>query len=298
MVFFSYALFPFLLFITLHIQKIQNKYYKFKYFNSALLAATGTSFLLFLNFENLTLENFQFLKDYKFYIAQAFSIFFIIIQIKIRKYNEENLTICYFVNFLSIAIIPFVSIFLMYIFEFKNTLEIEYKSFYHVIGLSASLFILSTLFYIDKLRNKSIKKVNWLITAFIIGSFATVFSSKLMQEYDPTNYMIVATIINFIAFITIFSAKEAKDYFELKKSLILNKNSYFIMAGFYCISLNINIFIISNIPAEYYSIIRNVGIILMNYFYSYYYENVNLINLKDSFILFIIIAVLAFFTMN
>lgn len=299
MVLFSYLLFPFLLFITLNIQKIQNKHYDFKYFNSAILALFGTAFLLIINFNKLNTEHFQFLKDYKFYIAQFLSIIYIIIQVKTRKYNEHNLNICYFANFLSIAIIPFVSILLMYLFKFENTIEIKYDNFYDVILLSVSLFILSFIFYLDKIKNKSINKINWLFASFLVGAFSVVFSSKLMQEYDPTNYMIVATFLNLIAFLIISFFKEINTIKKIKSlnySLIKHKSNYFFMVLGYCITLNINIFIISNIAAEHYSIVRNVGIILINYFYSYFYEKVNIVNVKDSVVLFLIISVLIIFT--
>ena len=64
----------------------------------------------------------------------------------------------------------------------------------------------------------------------------------------------------------------------------------------YCVTLYINTIIISNIPAEQYSIIRNVGIIIVNYAYTYHYENINLVNWKDSFVLGLMITALIYFT--
>lgn len=298
MVLLSYALFPILLSITLHIQRTQNKYYKTKYFNSAVLALCGAFFLLLLNINKINIENFEFVKDYKFYIAQLIQITSIIIQIKVRKHNENNLTICYFVNFLTIALIPFVSIFLMFLFEFKDTLEVEYKSLYHVLGLSLSLVLLSILFYIDKFKSKSINKVNWLIAGLFFSSFSIVFTTKLMQEYNATNYMIISSIINLIVFFLLASFKEEIYNNEFRKSLFSNKSDYIRLSLFYCGSLSLNIFIISNLPVEYYSIMRSVGIIFVNYIYSYYYDNINLVNIKDLTILSIIIMVLLFFTLN
>lgn len=295
----SLIIFPFLLLITIQIQRIQNTYYNFKYFNSSLIALIGFLFLLSINFEKIKFEEFLFLKDYKFYLAQLMSIIFIILQIKIRKINEKNLTVVYFIGFLSIALTPFASIFLMYLFDFKNTIEIEYKSFYHVIGLSSSLFIFSILFFLNKFKNKAIKSKKLLFISFILGSFCAVFSSKLMQEYNAINYMIVAGFINFIVFFIFSSFKEIKSFDkirELKKIILINRKSFIFMAIGYSITQILNIIIISNIASEYYSIIKTVLIVFVNYFYSYYFEKINIMNYRDTTILLMIILSLLYFT--
>lgn len=297
--FLSLTIFPFLLLITIHIQKIQNKYYKFKYFNSSLVAFFGFLFLLSVNHDKIELKEFIFLKDYKFYLAQLIAVFFIIIQIKARKLNENNLTIVYFIGFLSISITPFSSIFLMYVFNFQNTIEVEYKSFYHVIGLSISLIILSILFFLNKLKNRNINGFKVLFLSFLLGSFVSVFSSKLMQEYNAINYMISASVINFSIFIIFSLVKEIKGFdkiVELKNLIIVNKKSFLFMTTGYCIMQVLNIFIINNIAAEHYSIIKTIGFVFANYFYSYYIEKINIVNYRDSTILLMIILALLFFT--
>lgn len=295
----SLIIFPFLLLITIQIQKIQNTHYKFKYFNSSLIALIGFLFLLIINFKKIEFDEFLFLRDYKFYLAQLMSILFIILQVKIRKINETNLTVVYFIGFLSIALTPFASIFLMYLFDFKNTIEIEYKSFYHVIGLSSSLFFLSFLFFLNKFRNKSIKAKKLLFLSFILGSFCSVLSSKLMQEYNAINYMIAAGFINFIVFFIFSSFKEVKSFdkiIELKNIILINKKSFIFMSAGYCITQILNIVIISSIAVEYYSIIKTVGIVFINYFYSYYFEKTNIMNYRDTSILLMIILSLLYFT--
>lgn len=292
----SYWLFPVLLFTTLHVQKLQNDFYKFKYFNSTILSMIGAIFLISINFHRINVENLRFLLDYKFYLAQIAAITFMILQVKARKSNEQNLTICYFVNFMSIAIVPFVSIGIMYLFKFQNTIEIEYKNSYDVWLLCISLFVLSIFFYLDKLKSKSVNNIGLLISIFILGAFSGVFSSKMMQEYNPVTYMTVGTVFNVLVFFIIANIKERNNKSELFSTMKLHKRNYLFLCLGYCVTLYLNIIIISNLPTEYYSIIRNVGIILVNYIYAYYYENVNLFNVKDSIILFLIIAVLIHFT--
>ncbi len=299
MVLLCYWLFPILLSITVHIQKLQNQFYKYKYFNSALLAFVGSLFLLFTNINRVDYHDFTFLFDYRFYLSQIISVAFMIVQFKSRKINEKNVTICYFVNFLSLAIVPFVSIGLMYLFSFKNTIEVKYDSINDVYLLSLSLFILAVLFYIDKLKNKSVKGINVLIAAFFLGAISGVFGSKMMQEYNPVNYMIIATVFNLLVFMILSFLKEKKDFKENKTEQsvqLKDSKGYIFMVLGYCVTLYINTIIISNIPAEQYSIIRNVGIILVNYAYTYHYENINLVNFKDSFVLALMIFVLIYFT--
>lgn len=296
MVLLSYCLFPLLLLITLHIQKIQNEFYKIKYFNSTFISIVGAFFLSILYFNNFNYSSLSFLGDYRFYLAQFCAIFFMILQIKSRKLNEHNLTICYFVNFLSIAIVPFTSIFIISLFSFKNTIEITYNNQSDVYLLSLSLFVLSLIFYLDKLKKKSVNNVPLLILIFFVGSFSGVFSGKMMQEYNPFIYMTVATIFNIGIFAFISFLKEKKSYSHISSTLVENKKSYLILSIGYCVTLYLNILIISNLPVEYYSIIRNVGIILINYIYAYVVEKINLFNIKDSIILILIIAALIHFT--
>lgn len=293
---FIFALFPVLLFITVHIQKIQNEFYKSKYLNSTILSLVGASFLLLMNITKIDYHTFKFLLDYKFYLAQMISIVFMILQFKSRKSNENNLTICYFVNFLSLAIVPFVSIGLMYLFQFKNTLEVEYKSTSDIYLLSLSLFVLATFFYLDKFKHKAVHNVKVLVMVFIFGAVSGVFGSKMMQEYDPINYMMVATFFNLLIFGILSALKEKRKPTDERFINKGNIRKYSFMALGYCVTLYLNTIIISNIPAEQYSIIRNVGIILVNYVYTYYYDKINLVNFKDSFILILMIATLVYFT--
>lgn len=293
--------FPFLLLITIHVQKIQNKYYKFKYFKSGLIALSGSLFLLSVNIKNINSEEFIFLTDYKFYIAQFMGVLFIVNQVKVRKLNENNLTVVYFIGFLSIALAPFASIFLMYLFDFQNTIEVNYKSFYHVIGLSLSLLILSILFFLNKLKSSDIKGVNLLFLSFLLGSFASIFSAKLMQEHNAINYMITSSIINFLLFIGISTLKEVNSLDKIKEItnfIIEDKKSFLFITLGYCIMQILNIFIISNIAAEHYSIIKTIGFVFANYVYSYYIEKTNIINYRDLTILIMIIFSLLFFSLQ
>lgn len=299
MVLLCYWLFPILLAVTVHIQKLQNEFYKYKYFNSALLALVGSLFLVITNIARVDYHDFTFLKDYRFYLSQIISVIFMIVQFKSRKLNEHNVTICYFVNFLSLAIVPFVSIGLMHLFSFKNTIEVQYDSESDIYLLSLSLFVLAVFFYIDKLKSKSINGLNVLFMAFIFGAVSGVFGSKMMQEYNPVNYMIVATLFNLLVFIVLSLLKERREEKHNENTRKLNKNdfkNYMFMVMGYCVTLYINTIIISNIPAEQYSIIRNVGIIIVNYAYTYHYENINLVNWKDSFVLGLMITALIYFT--
>ena len=302
MIILSYWLFPLLLVVTVHIQKLQIEFYKYKYFNAAVLALVGTGFLLLTNFNKIDFHNFRFLLDYKFYLCQTIGVIFMILQFKARKNNEHNLTICYFVNFLSLAIIPFVSIGLMYLFSFKNTIEVQYDSPSDIYYLSISLFVLAILFYIDKFKSKSINNVKQLGLVFIFGAVSGVFGSKMMQEYDPVNYMMIATVFNVVVFSILSFVKEKKESVRLVSILEDGdkpksyKKDYIFMMLSYCVTLYINTIIISNIPAEQYSIIRNVGLILVNYVYTYHYDKINLMNFKDSFVLALMIFVLVYFT--
>lgn len=299
MVLLCYWLFPILLAVTVHIQKLQNEFYKYKYFNSALLALVGSIFLVITNIARVDYHDFTFLKDYRFYLSQIISVIFMIVQFKSRKLNEHNVTICYFVNFLSLAIVPFISIGLMHLFSFKNTIEVQYESKSDIYLLSLSLFVLAIFFYIDKLKSKSINGFKVLFMAFLFGAVSGVFGSKMMQEYNPVNYMIVATLFNLLVFIVLSLIKEKREKHHDESSRKFNKNdlrNYLFMVMGYCVTIYINTIIISNIPAEQYSIIRNVGIIIVNYAYTYHYENINLVNWKDSFVLCLMITALVYFT--
>lgn len=294
--FLSLAVFPMMLLSLLHVQRLQNKLYEFKYSNSRLLAIVGFVFLLIINFNNISWNNFSFLMDFKFYLTQIVGTTFMILQIKSRKANENNLTVCYFVNFATIAIIPLVSMIAYYLFEFNNTIEISYDNQYNIYILSAILLILSGIFYADKMKNKSVNNIGLLFAVFIIGAFSSVLGVKMIQEYHPISYMMVSTFSNIIIFSIVLLFKERKKIDRPIDSLMNNKNLYAALCISYCLTMILNMIIATNLASEHYAIIKSVGIIFANYGYTYYMEKVNLFNRRDSFILTLIIITLLYFT--
>lgn len=294
--FLSLAVFPMMLLSLLHVQRLQNKLYEFKYSNSRLLAVVGFLFLLSVNIRNISLDNFSFLMDFKFYITQIIATTFMILQIKVRKANENNLIVCYFANFATIAIVPVVSVIACYVLEFNNTIEINYNNKYDIIFLSIILLGLSAFFYAEKIKKKAINNKGLLFSVFIVGAFSSVLGVKMLQEYNPISYMLVSTLCNIIIFSVILVFKKNENNIKQIESFKNNKRLYVILCSSYCVTMILNMIIATNLASEHYAIIKNVGIIFANYGYTYYMEKVNLFNKRDSFILTLIIITLLYFT--
>lgn len=60
--------------LALHLQKIQNTFYTVKYTCSVIICLCGSLVLLAVNGRVITGDSFEFLGDYRFYLAQIFNI--------------------------------------------------------------------------------------------------------------------------------------------------------------------------------------------------------------------------------
>jgi hypothetical protein len=256
-------------------------------FFTTLFAALGIALYNFVDYENLTLKTgeFAFLSDYVFYIMIAFNI---INQLAIRKFtksNETNLVYMSMTNFLFLALIPIVSVIAIDLFNFDNTLNTKYNSISETLLVSAGLGFLSYLFFIDKIKSKSLKRIDLMILVLISSSFAFVLMNKLMQVYSAPSVYISSMMINLIVWLLLTHKK--KEHKLVKKSDIW---LFVVFSLQYIIYSYINILIVDLLPTEHIAIIRSVFGVLVALSFDYFLRKKKNMTIKDSIVLILIIS--------
>lgn len=279
--------------LAIHIQKIQNKFYTVKYTCSFIICLSGALVLLAVNGKDITAESLAFLMDYRFYLAQIFTIAMIIVQIEGRKHNEKNMEVFYFSSFLIISVIPILTPLLTNLFDFKHAIEETYSSPYSMYSMVCCMLVLTLVFYAKKLRNKSCRRADLLVANIVFGSVAIVLGGRVVQEYNAINYLIAANLLSACTFITLALRSGEKNRI---KEAGLKLKPISVMVICFVVSLYISGFVIKHATIESYTIIRNVGIIFVSYGYSWIIEKNKTHNMRDTVLLGLMILTLVIFS--
>jgi hypothetical protein len=279
--------------LALHLQKIQNKFYTVKYSCSVIICFCGSLVLLAANGREITSDSFDFLGDYRFYIAQIFNIVMIMVQVEGRKQNEKNMEVFYFSSFLIISAIPILTPLLTELFDFKHAVKETYSTPYSMYAMVGCMLVLSFLFYARKLRNKSFKRPDLLVANIVFGSVAIILGSRLVQEYNAINYLIAASVFSAIAFLALALCNG--EHKRIKEAnLQLRPISEIVVC--FVVSLCISSYVIKHSTIETYTIIRSVGLIFVSYAYTLIVEKRKTHNLRDAVILSLMIITLLIFS--
>ncbi|WP_274644962.1 hypothetical protein [Pseudomonas serbica] len=279
--------------LALHLQKIQNKFYTVKYTCSVIICLCGSLILLAVNGSEITTDSFDFLTDYRFYLAQVFNIVMLMVQVEGRKQNEKNMEVFYFSSFLIISAIPILTPLLTDVFNFKYAVVETYSSPYSKYALVGCMLVLSFLFYARKLRNKTCHRPDLLVANIVFGSVAIILGGRLVQEYNAINYLIAASVFTAISFLglALFNG-------EHKRIRDANLQIRPISEIVFCfvVSLYISSYVIKHSTIETYTIIRSVGFIFVSYAYSWIVEKQKTHNLRDAVLLGLMIISLFVFS--
>lgn len=279
--------------LAIHLQKIQNKLYTVKYTCSVIICVCGSLVLLAVNGNEINKDSFDFLGDYRFYLAQIFNIVMLMIQVEGRKQNEKNMEVFYFSSFLIISAIPILTPLLTDLFDFKHAVKETYSSPYSMYAMVVCMLALSVLFYGKKLRNKTVKRLDLLVANVVFGSVAIILGGRLIQEYNAINYLIAASVFTGVTFLVLALCNG-----EHKRIRDANLQLKPISEIVFCfvVSLYISSYVIKHSTIESYTIIRNVGFIFVSYGYSWIIEKQKTHNLRDSLILGLMILTLLVFS--
>ena len=249
-------------------------------------------FQYFIDYNNFSFisEKFVFFKEPLFYITLSLNCGSQYLARKSEKYNEKNLIFTQFSNFVLIALVPIVSYILMKMFHFENTIEVQYDNIFEVLLISGVLFTLSVLFFYDKMKSKSIIRLDILIAFICVSTLNFVLINKLMQMYDTEAVYFCSMIFNSIIWIAM--AKQKNEISKVEKRHI----PFFIIFGFvYILYSYLNIIIVKFLPSEYIAIFKTLSAVLSTAFFDFIRSKKMTLTKKDILILFCIFITLFMF---
>lgn len=235
-------------------------------------------------------EKFIFLKEPLLYITLSLNCLSQYLARKTEKYNENNLIFSQFANFVLIALVPIFSYFIIKIFHFENTIEVSYNNIFEMLGISSILFILSFFFFWDKMKSKSIVRIDILIAFMFISTLNFVLINKLMQMYDTEAVYFCSMLFNSIIWISM--ARQNKEISMVERRHL----PMFVVFGFvYILYSYINIIIVNFLPSEYIAIFKTLSAVLSTAFFDFLRAKKLTLKKKDLFVLFLIFATLFLF---
>ncbi|MBD8089159.1 hypothetical protein IFT48_04125 [Pseudomonas fluorescens] len=283
-----YLLFPVLLLLTIHLQNLQVRYYATRYSTSSVLSLSGFLCLAGFQLYRDAPLDLPFLTDPRFWITQAGLLLFIKVQLKARKLNEKNLTIFNMSSFMVDALVPFTSIMVVWMFSLQNTIEADGRTWIDRCVMSGLIVMLLALFYVRKVQSRECVRPDLLMSNCVLGSVVLMMQGKLIQEYDPYLFQMASSLVMFAVFCALSLRRREYKNFAVKN---LNVKSVLELVFCHCVTLLMILVIITQIPAENYTIVRNSGLVLASYVYSQVVQGKKQYNLQDCLILCGIISV-------
>ena len=157
-----------------------------KNFQSSMmfLISSITLFFIYLIFFGFNQEDFLFLKDYKFFILCFLEIGVFYLYRENYNQNKNNYTMVNMFVFSTIYLMPIMAYFYNQIFSFDSSLDIKYESFIEAFIFSFTLFILTSIYYISKIKNKEVKNLKLLILLLFVLLNTMYFAVKTVQTYN------------------------------------------------------------------------------------------------------------------
>lgn len=173
-----------------------------KNFQSSMmfLISSITLFFIYLIFFGFNQKDFLFLKDYKFYILCFLEIGVFYLYRENYNQNKNNYTMVNMFVFSTIYLMPIMAYFYNQIFSFDSSLDIKYESFIEAFIFSFTLFILTSIYYISKIKNKEVKNLKLLILLLFVLLNTMYFAVKTVQTYNGFliySFIQVVITINF-----------------------------------------------------------------------------------------------------
>lgn len=269
-----------------------NKNYQIR--NLLTLSMTLTvSFLLFFQYFidyktfSFISEKFIFFSEPIFYLSLSLNFLTQYIGRVTSKDNEKNLVFVQFASFIFIALVPITSYLMLLFFDFENTIDVQYDSFGQMIFISFILLFLSLIFFIDKIKKKSIIRVDRLISFILVSTVNFVLINKLMQMYDTEAVYFSTMIFNSVIWIAMATTKK-----EHKKVEKRHYNAFILFGAVYLLYSYLNIIIVNYLPSEHIAIFRILAAVLASAFFDYFHNKKANLSIKDIIILILIFSTL------
>jgi hypothetical protein len=151
-----------------------------KNFQSSMmfLISSITLFFIYLIFFGFNQE------DFLFYILCFLEIGVFYLYRENYNQNKNNYTMVNMFVFSTIYLMPIMAYFYNQIFSFDSSLDIKYESFIEAFIFSFTLFILTSIYYISKIKNKEVKNLKLLILLLFVLLNTMYFAVKTVQTYN------------------------------------------------------------------------------------------------------------------
>lgn len=198
-----------------------------KNFQSSLmfLVSSITLFLVYLIFFGFKTEDFLFFKDWKFYLLVILEIGVFSLYRENYNQNKDNYTMVNMFVFSTIYLMPIMAFFYNQFFVFDTSLDIHYESFFEALIFSSVLFLLTTIYYISKIKNKEVKNLKLLLLLVFVLLNTMYFAVKNVQTY---NGFLVYSFIQIVIAINFFIISQNGKIKESKKITLMNFFFYFL----------------------------------------------------------------------
>lgn len=166
-------------------------------------------FLIYILFYEQVKSDLDFLQDWKFYLLIFLEISVFYLYRENYHQNKDNYTMVNMFVFSTIYLMPVLTFIYNSFFVFNTTLDVKYDSILEAIIFSMVLFILTTIYYIDKIKSREVKNLKLLLALLFILLNSMYFSVKTIQTYN--GFLAYSIIQILIAFYFLFlSRKESK----------------------------------------------------------------------------------------
>jgi hypothetical protein len=227
------------------------KFQEYFIFNTLLLSSIILFTFSYFYYKKIDIS---FFCDIKTYISITLEI----ISFKLAQYNyrvQKNYTLIAFSQMSTIWLILPVSYVLNKIFIYNNAITIH-NNLRETIFFSTLFFILSMIYFYDKIKLKNIKKPIQLVALGLSLTFTIYFGVKNVQEFQGITYWsMILLSISLIYLINILSDKNFKKkiYYAYTRKNIFRNGLY---AMSYIFTVIIALYIMLYVSVQYFALFK------------------------------------------
>lgn len=289
----AYLLLPLLLLINTHMQRLQGLIYPARFTVSVTMSAIAAISIGGYAWMTGHGMAFEFVTDYRFLLNLICLLAYILVQMECRKEFSENLPLLNFTGFLTLSVVPIISMLVSLGLGFSQTLEVSYENPYAMYWLCGGTLILTLLYYGHRLRadNLNARKLLLLSLHTLLGGLSVVIGVKVMQEYEPLSVLLISNLFTMSVFFIFAQVKQGGvtqlgpvGFRPIAMSVLC-----------YLGSQVIGMLVMTNLPVEEFNLIRCVGLILMGYAYFYVVERKILFTARDISVLALLLGLQLYF---
>lgn len=289
----AYLLLPLLLLINTHMQRLQGLIYPARFTVSVTMSAIAAMSLGGYAWTTGHAMDFEFVTDFRFLLNLLILLAYILVQMECRKEFSDNLPLLNFTGFLTLSIVPIISMLVSLWLGFSQTLEVTYANPYAMYWLCGGTFILTLLYYGHRLHadNLNARKLLLLTLHTMLGGLSVVIGVKVMQEYEPLSVLLISNLFTMSVFFIFAQVKQG----GVTNLGPVGLRPIAMSVACYMGSQMIGMLVMTNLPVEEYNLIRSVGLILMGYAYFYVAERKILFTARDIALLVLLLGLQLYF---